>query len=117
MNSETIRMNNEIIKRLAQEYTSEYRNSSEYTIKRDYERFNYTQAKIYKYYRFYPEELSNDTPEYIKLIPIISYQTCVAIVDDNEKVFYEVGKYSTTTSKHCTQIYNTYFRDYKRVLI
>lgn len=110
-------MNSEIIRGLAQQYTSEYRNSSEYEIKNNYYRFNYTQAKIYKYYKFYTEELKDGFTELYQLTPIISYQTCVAIADEKHGVFYEIGKYSNTTSKHCTQIYNTYYRYYKRVLI
>ena len=40
-----------------------------------------------------------------------SYNTIVGFVDYTENVFYEIGKYSRTTSKQMTQIYNTLFSD------
>ncbi len=45
-----------------------------------------------------------------------SYNTIVALVDISEGVFYELGKWSTTTSKQVTQFYNAYYRNFKRVL-
>lgn len=45
-----------------------------------------------------------------------SYNTVVGLVDINEGVFYELGKWSTTTSKQVTQFYNRYYRNFERVL-
>ena len=45
---------------------------------------------------------------------IKSYQTIVGIVDDQEADFFEIGKYSRTTSKQVTQIYNSMFSDCTR---
>lgn len=45
---------------------------------------------------------------------IKSYSTIVGIVDDQEADFFEIGKYSRTTSKQVTQIYNQMFRDCDR---
>jgi hypothetical protein len=45
---------------------------------------------------------------------IKSYQTIVGIVDDQEADFFEIGKYSRTTSKQVTQIHNAMFPDTKR---
>lgn len=47
------------------------------------------------------------------VIPIKSYSTIVGFV--HMSVLYEIGKYSRTTSKQITRIYNTYFSDCKRV--
>lgn len=35
-----------------------------------------------------------------------SYNTIVAIIDDQEGVLFELGKWTTTTSKQVTQLYN-----------
>lgn len=35
-----------------------------------------------------------------------SYNTIVAYIDDQEGILYELGKWSTTTSKQVTQLYN-----------
>lgn len=35
-----------------------------------------------------------------------SYNTIVAVIDDQEGELYELGKWSTTTSKQVTQIFN-----------
>ena len=35
-----------------------------------------------------------------------SYNTIVAVIDDQNGELYELGKWSTTTSKQVTQIYN-----------
>lgn len=48
---------------------------------------------------------------------IKSYRTIVGIVDDQEGDFFELGKYSQTTSKQVTQIHNRLFPDTKRQLI
>ena len=45
---------------------------------------------------------------------IKSYNTVVGIVDDQEADFFEIGKYSQTTSKQVTQIYNSRFNDCDR---
>lgn len=48
---------------------------------------------------------------------IKSYNTIVGIVDDQEADFFEMGKYSPTTSKQMTQIYRQRFSDCDRHLI
>lgn len=48
---------------------------------------------------------------------IKSYSTIVGIVDDQEADFFEIGKYSPTTSKQMTQIYNSRFSDCDRKFI
>jgi len=45
---------------------------------------------------------------------IKSYSTIVGIVDDQEADFFEIGKYSKTTSKQVTQIHNQMFPDTTR---
>ena len=45
---------------------------------------------------------------------IKSYSTIVGIVDVQEGEFFEIGKYSPTTSKQVTQIYNSMFRNCNR---
>lgn len=45
---------------------------------------------------------------------IKSYSTIVGIVDDQEADFFEIGKYSRTTSKQVTQIHNQMFPDTTR---
>lgn len=37
---------------------------------------------------------------------VISYNTLVAVIDDQEGELYELGKWSVTTSKQVTQLYN-----------
>lgn len=37
---------------------------------------------------------------------VISYNTLVAVIDDQNGELYELGKWSTTTSKQVTQLYN-----------
>lgn len=71
----------------------------------------YRQFSTCKFYigdtrRYYiPDEVD------IFIIPLKSYDTIVGFVDCTNKVFYEVGKYSCTTSKQMTQVYNAYFND------
>ena len=48
------------------------------------------------------------------VLPIMSYETVVGFV--YERIVYEIGKYSRTTSKQMTQICNTYFSEYERIL-
>lgn len=52
-----------------------------------------------------------------RYILIKSYSTIVGIADTETKEFLEIGKYSRTTSKQCTQIYNQRFRNYTRLYI
>lgn len=112
-------LNNEIIWAIARQHTTEYQKElSQYQIKKYYGRFNYTQAKIRNSQLSFKQEFDDGTYDTeVKYTPIISYYTCTAIVDHTNKVFYEVGKYSRTTSKQMTQIYNRFYRDYQRVLI
>ena len=37
---------------------------------------------------------------------VISYNSLVAVIDDQEGELYELGKWSVTTSKQVTQLYN-----------
>ena len=37
---------------------------------------------------------------------VISYNTLVAVIDDQQGELYELGKWSVTTSKQVTQLYN-----------
>ena len=46
-----------------------------------------------------------------------SYNTIVGLIDISDGVFYEINKYSTTTSKQVTQFYNRYYRNFERVLV
>ena len=48
---------------------------------------------------------------------IKSYKTIVGLVDYDEKVVYEIGKYSQTTSKQFTQICNCFYRGFERKYI
>lgn len=57
----------------------------------------------------YISELLDDGYYLIK-----SYYTIVGLVDVANKQFYEIGKYSQTTSKQVTQIYNSEFRNCTR---
>ena len=61
--------------------------------------------------------ISDDTVTYNgkRYILIKSYKTFVAFVDIENEVFVEIGKFSSTTSKQCTQIHNTCFRDFQRI--
>ena len=112
-------MHEEIIKALAIDNTKEYRHElSQYRIKHDFTRFRYTNAKIRNCSKIYREEYDDGTTSTLTFYtPIISYETCTAIVDETNKVFYEIGKWSRTTSRQMTQIYNTFYRDFERVLI
>lgn len=47
--------------------------------------------------------------------PIQSYTTVVAFFHWDTATFVEVGKYSRTTSRQVTQIYNRDYSDFKRV--
>lgn len=51
------------------------------------------------------------------IIVFKSYNTIVGFVDYTENVFYEIGKYSRTTSKQMTQIYNSLFDDCIRIFV
>lgn len=112
-------MNKEIVRSLAHDYTREYcYNMCQYHLRIYHDRFHYTQAKIRNTCKIFRQEFDDgtfDSPIYYT--PIISYSTCVAIVDETNKVFYEVGKYSRTTSKQITRIYNELYSDYERVFI
>ena len=46
-----------------------------------------------------------------------SYHTIVGLVDCENKKFFEIGKYSRTTSKQITQIYNRMFSTFDREYI
>lgn len=52
-----------------------------------------------------------------KYILFKSYDTVVAIVNNQTKCFIELGKWSRTTSKQVTRFYNEFFGTYRRILI
>ena len=51
----------------------------------------------------------DETGEWHTIRVIKSYNTKVAFYDYTTQCFCEIGKFSVTTSKQCTQIYNTYY--------
>ena len=67
-------------------------------------RFNYCQAYIGELDSIEVEGVTHN----FRLVK--SYKTITGYVDLDEGVFYELGKYSSTTSKQMTQIYNQVFR-------
>ena len=46
-----------------------------------------------------------------------SYSTIVAVVDITNNKFYELGKWSATTSKQVTQYHDTYYSECQRYLL
>lgn len=46
-----------------------------------------------------------------------SYDTIVGFINLDTKEYIELGKWSRTTSKQVTQIYNAFYSDFKRMLI
>ena len=92
-------MNNEQIRTLADFYSNT----------RDWTRFNYCQAWI-------SDEIFNSAYG-ITFRLVKSYNTIVALIDITNKKYYEIGKYSRTTSKQVTQIHNQLYREYERVFI
>ena len=46
-----------------------------------------------------------------------SYETIVVLVDINNGKYYELGKWSSTTSKQVTQFFNEYYRNWERYLL
>ena len=59
------------------------------------------------------EDSTDGTVHSIRLIK--SYDTIVAFYDYDNNVFCEIGKFSPTTSKQLTQIYNQEFRNSERI--
>ena len=53
----------------------------------------------------------------VRVVPIMSYDTIVGFADITNQTVYEYGKYTPTTSKQFTQIYNKRFSNYDRVLV
>lgn len=74
-----------------------------------WKQFNYCQA--------WTSELLYNKHYDIHYMLVKSYNTIVAVVDMDNECYYELGKWSRTTSKQQTQIYNAYFRDFFRVNI
>ena len=61
-------------------------------------------------------DVQDDTDGTIHSVRLIkSYDTIVAFYDYDNDVFCEIGKFSPTTSKQCTQIYNQEFRNSERI--
>lgn len=52
-----------------------------------------------------------------RYILIKSYSTIVGLVDIANQMFYEIGKYSRTTSKQITQIHNQKFSSFSREFV
>ena len=46
-----------------------------------------------------------------------SYNTIVVLVDVTNRKFYELGKYSATTSKQVTQFYNKFYSSFEGFLV
>ena len=63
---------------------------------------------------WYTDRLSTPTGQY-RLFK--SYNTIVALVDIYHGKFYELGKWSTTTSKQVTQFYNSSYGHFTRCLL
>lgn len=56
-------------------------------------------------------EVKDDTDNTYHTIRMIkSYDTKVAFYDYTTKCFCEIGKFSRTTSKQCTRIFNRYYK-------
>lgn len=68
----------------------------------DWSRFRYTNAYLGDFYW-----VNVDGKDY-QILPYRSYNTVVAFTYLDG--FYEVGKYSVTTSKQVTQIYNEFYK-------
>lgn len=84
---------------------AEYKNLVKcYKGKVDYERFNQCNAYI--------SDLILSNLNSFRLIK--SYNTIVAVINIETGEYIEFGKYSRTTSKQVSQIYNTYYRNFKR---
>ena len=92
-------MNKEQLIKLAQEN----RNNAEWT------RFNYCQAWV--------SDTITDTQSNLDIKLIKSYNTIVGVAVVELGVVYELGKWSTTTSKQFTQICNQRLRGYKREFV
>lgn len=84
----------------ANELAKKLKDSAEYLMV-NWEQFNYCQAWI-----------GDISPRYSL---IKSYFTIVGLVDHEEKVVYELGKWTRTTSKQVTQICNQVYRSYTAV--
>lgn len=61
-------------------------------------------------------DINTDTVQ-ARVRPVLSYKTIVGYFDCDEGVFYEYGKYTPTTSKQITQIYNKLWSRFDRVLV
>lgn len=46
-----------------------------------------------------------------------SYNTIVVVIDITNHKYYELGKWSPTTSKQVTQFYNRYYSSFERYLV
>ena len=67
---------------------------------------------------FYGMWVNIDTPEVkARVVPIKSYKTIVGYVDCDEEIFYEYGKYTASTSRQVSGMYNQYWRTFKRELV
>lgn len=71
-----------------------------------YTRFNYCNAYIADECLVVKDNTDN-TYHTIRMIK--SYNTKVAFYDYTSQCFCEIGKFSRTTSKQCTQIFNKYY--------
>lgn len=80
-----------------------------YSPKLNYKRFNHCNAYI--------SEVVFCSAENVTFQLIKSYDTIVGFVNLDTKEYIELGKWSRTTSKQVTQIYNTMFKSFDRKFI
>lgn len=87
----------------------------------DWTRFNYCNAYTTDETHIY--FIVNNGITRIEVQPIRSYETIVALAikvtqsNNTTYDFYEIGKYSRTTSKQVTQIYNKLYATYNRYYV
>ena len=62
--------------------------------------------RVYKWKQFGSKQLWVSDCIGNRYFLVKSYSTIVAIIDDQEGELYELGKWSVTTSKQVTQLYN-----------
>ena len=89
-----------------------YNNIQKTGEKVDYYRFRNCNAYISE---TYVDIIDGETGECNTVRLIKSYDTIVAFYDYDSNCFCEIGKFSRTTSKQLTQIYNQEFRNSERV--
>ena len=85
-------------------------------LQKNVDKFQFQRYKSTK--SFYGFWVDIDTTEVqAKVVPILSYKTIVAYVDLDEEVFYEYGKYSASTSRQVTGMYNQFWSTFRREFV